>query len=40
MQLFLIFIAPFHWLDTVWDELIYDLTRSIISQTYEEGVIQ
>ncbi len=40
MQLFLIFIAPFHWPDTVWDELVYDLNRSILSQAYEEGVIQ
>ena len=40
-QLFLIFLAPFHWpTNVVWDELMYDLNRSVISQAYEEGVIQ
>ncbi len=40
LQLFLIFLTPFHGPYGVWDELMYDLTRSIISQAYEEGVIQ
>ncbi len=40
MQFFLIFISPFHIPVKVEGELIYDLTRSSISQAYEEGVIQ
>ncbi len=39
-QLFLIFIAPSYWPEAVWSELVYDLNRSIISQAYEEGIIQ
>jgi hypothetical protein len=40
IQLFLIFIFPFHIPVKVEGELVYDLHRSIISQAYEEGVVQ
>ncbi len=47
-QLFLIFTFPFYMKDNpgfsmkdkVWSELVYDLNRAIISQAYDEGVIQ
>ena len=36
----LIFLAPFRWHPTIIGKLVYDLNRSIISQAYDEGVVQ
>lgn len=40
IQLFLIFIMPFYWPNSVTGELVYDLNRAIISQAYGTGVLQ
>jgi hypothetical protein len=40
IQLFLIFIMPFNWPDTVAADLLYDLHRVTISQAHSAGLFQ
>jgi len=39
-QLFLIFIMPFNWPDTVDSDLLHDLHRATISQAHDAGLLQ